>query len=500
MTIYYVATTGSDSGTGSATSPWRTITQAMRADLKFGDEVVVRSGTYNEGVIVNRDGITLRSEVPGGANIVPPPAKLGININADHVTIKGFEVFGSTTSGITGNGVHHVNVIDNIVHDNHANGILLMKSDFVTVDGNVVYNNSSMGSRSGISIFNPVSFAGDSAEYRIIVRNNVSHHNQNESGAHTDGAGIILDDFDAGGYSFKALVENNLVYQNGGAGIMVYKSANATISENTSWHNHLDTHSTKGTWRTELQTQASDNITWVNNTAVADQTVSPYNAAIGSFSFTGDTNTGIIWRGNVTFDGQIGDPSISTNGGNVGPSAALNRLGVNPGLDFADIQALARSLGASGVPDVDSGGPQPPAPTTPTSPSANLVGDNGGNTLYAGPGNKVIEGLGGADVFHFAGVWVSGTKADRILDLDFAERDAIVLRGYDQGTFTAAPGLLVFDGGRSATVDSLVDLRALVTKSADVTSRSGGGGTEVLRIAQDGSAHEIRLDGYDHLL
>ena len=39
-----------------------------------------------------------------------------------------------------------------------------------------------------------------------------------------------------------------------------------------------------------------------------------------------------------------------------------------------------------------------------------------------------------------------------------------------------------------------------MTKSADVTSRSGGGGTEVLRIAQDGSAHEIRLDGYDHLL
>ena len=246
MTIYYVATTGSNSGTGSATSPWRTITKAMQADLKSGDEVVVRSGTYNEGVIVNRDGITLRSEVPGGANIVPPPAKLGININADHVTIKGFEVFGSTTSGITGNGVHHVKVIDNIVHDNHANGILLMKSDFVTVDGNVVYNNASMGSRSGISIFNPVAFAGDSAEYRIIVRNNVSHHNQNESGAHTDGAGIILDDFNDGGYRFKALVENNLVYQNGGAGIMVYKSANATISENTSWHNHLDTHSTKG--------------------------------------------------------------------------------------------------------------------------------------------------------------------------------------------------------------------------------------------------------------
>jgi parallel beta-helix repeat protein len=558
MTTYYVATTGSDSGAGSATSPWRTISKAMKASLKSGDEVVVRSGTYNEGVIVNKDGITLRSEVPGGANIVPPPAKLGININADHVTIKGFEVFGSTTAGITGNGVHHVEVLDNIVHDNDGNGILLMKSDFITVDSNVVYNNASMGARSGISIFNPIAVAGYGAEFRIIVRNNVSHHNQNESGMHTDGAGIILDDFNAGAYKFPVLVENNLVYQNGGAGILVYKSSNATIRKNAAWHNQLDTHSTRGTWRTELQTQAADNITWVNNTAVADWTVSQYNAGIGSFSFPGDTNTGIIWLGNTTFDGRSGDASVSTNGGNAGPSAALNKLGVNPGLDFADILSLAKSLGASGVPDVDGGtdspddgGPQTPGPTTPP-PSADLaalatpqspafyaelarksamtlktgigdagdnlvlvsangvargndgddilVGDNRGNTLYGGAGDNVLAGLGGADVFYFAGGQVRGTKVDTILDLDFAEKDVIVLRGYDQGTFAAAPGLAVFDGGGSATIDSLADLRALVAKSADVTSRSGGGGTEVLRIVQDGSVHEIRLDGYDHLL
>ena len=56
MTVYYVATNGNDSGTGSADSPWRTISKAMRANLKPGDEVVVRSGTYNEAVIVNKDG------------------------------------------------------------------------------------------------------------------------------------------------------------------------------------------------------------------------------------------------------------------------------------------------------------------------------------------------------------------------------------------------------------------------------------------------------------
>jgi hypothetical protein len=214
---------------------------------------------------------------------------------------------------------------------------------------------------------------------------------------------------------------------------------------------------------------------------------------------------------------------------------------------------------APAVPDVDGGsdgpddgGAQMPAPTTPTTPSADLaglatpqspafyaelarksamtlktgigdaddnlvlvnangvargeggddilVGDNRTNTLLGGTGDNVHAGLGGADVFFFAGGQVRATKVDTILDLDFAEKDVIVLRGYDKGTFASAPGLVVFDGGGAANVDSLADLRALVAGSADVTSRSGGGGTEVLRIVQDGAVHEIRLDGYDHLL
>ena len=62
----------------------------MKANLKPGDEIVVRSGTYNEAVVVNKDGaagnyITVRSEVPGGAKIVPPGDKPGININANYV-------------------------------------------------------------------------------------------------------------------------------------------------------------------------------------------------------------------------------------------------------------------------------------------------------------------------------------------------------------------------------------------------------------------------------
>ena len=88
MTTYYVSTNGSDSGKGTSGSPWKTISKAMKANLKSGDEVVVRSGTYKEGVHISKDGITLRSEVPGGAKIDPPWDKIGINIGANYVTVR----------------------------------------------------------------------------------------------------------------------------------------------------------------------------------------------------------------------------------------------------------------------------------------------------------------------------------------------------------------------------------------------------------------------------
>ena len=68
MTTYYVATeNGNNLAQGGASSPWRTINYALQADLKPGDEIVVRAGTYNELVLVRKDGavgeyITVRLE------------------------------------------------------------------------------------------------------------------------------------------------------------------------------------------------------------------------------------------------------------------------------------------------------------------------------------------------------------------------------------------------------------------------------------------------------
>lgn len=345
MTIYYVATTGSNSNAGSATSPWRSINHAMQSGLKPGDEVVVRPGTYNESISIDRDGsaagdITLRSEKPGEALIRPPAgAWNAISVNANYVTVKGFDIKGGGGDGLEGNGVHHVKVLGNVVHDSGESGIQFNQSEFLTIEGNETYGNASSGWFSGISIYQARNITGDTTTdgFRTIVRNNVSHDNITKSGQHTDGNGIIIDDFQstqAGGnpnYIYPTLVEGNLVYDNGGKGIQVTWSDYVTVRNNTAYHNNQDALNS-GTWRGELSNSQSSNNTWVNNIAVADRQTNSNNTAIDNTSYGGYANKGTVWYNNVTFNGASGQASVKTDGGNPMPSAANgNKLGVDPG-------------------------------------------------------------------------------------------------------------------------------------------------------------------------
>src|SRR5436190_24281950 len=50
---YYVSTTGSDAGTGSSTSPWKTLAKATSAVTAAGSIIHVNAGTYTETVKSN---------------------------------------------------------------------------------------------------------------------------------------------------------------------------------------------------------------------------------------------------------------------------------------------------------------------------------------------------------------------------------------------------------------------------------------------------------------
>ena len=111
MTTYYVATNGNNSGNGTSGSPWRTISKAMKANLKPGDDVVVRSGTYKEGVVdqQGRCGRELHHGPLRGArwrqDRFPPGDKHGVLINANYINLDGFDVSGSKNSGIAAIGL-----------------------------------------------------------------------------------------------------------------------------------------------------------------------------------------------------------------------------------------------------------------------------------------------------------------------------------------------------------------------------------------------------------
>ncbi len=423
MTTYYVATNGSDSAAGSSSSPWRTITKAVNASLKAGDEIVVKAGTYTESVTLTKSGsasgyITLRSEVDGGAKIVSPGGgNSGINIRANYVSVEGFDVKGGPSGhGILAENVHHTKVINNTVHDAGASGIQYNYSDFITIDGNETYNNASSGWYSGISIYQNRNITGDSSTggFRNVVRNNVSHDNVTKGGAHTDGNGIIIDDFQSTqngnykAYAYATLVEGNLVYSNGGKGVQVTWSDHVTVRNNTAWHNNVDG-ANDGTWRGELSNQMSSDNTWVNNIAVADPSRNGNNTAIGDY---GDDNNNVRWFNNITFNGKAGQASLKLDGGNTGPTAANgNLLGVDPKFvnpangnfhlasDSPAINKGTSSYGLAAI-DLDGGGrvvgivdmgayesgtsvtpqPQPEPQPTPINHTPDAVNDSGFST------------------------------------------------------------------------------------------------------------------------
>lgn len=413
MTTYYVATNGSDSGKGTSGSPWKTISKAMKANLKPGDEVVVKSGTYKEAVVINKDGnagsyITLRAEVPGTVTIDTPSGKaFGIQINANYVKVNGFEVEGGSKFGIGGSYVHHVQVTNNESHHNGAGGISFSNSDFITIEGNVAYNNASTGYYSGISVHLANNLTKSNASgYRNIVRDNVSYNNLTKSGGHTDGNGIIIDDFQAhrqagrAGYSFPTLVEGNIVYSNGGRGIQVAYSNNVTVRDNIAWRNNTDDLN-PGTWRGEISNQSSDNNTWIGNVAVTDKSIHKSNTAIAN---VGDSDN-ITWKNNTTFSGKQGDASLNIGSGNSAPSASSNNLGKDPGLSLSELKAMAGKLGASvstssqkvvvdsASADGDTGNMVAPEKTT----DKVLVGKAGNDNLAGGAGNDKITGNAGND-------------------------------------------------------------------------------------------------------
>ncbi len=303
---YYVsAVTGSDSNNGlTSSSAFKTIQKAADR-TNPGDTVFIMNGTYSEAkVLFSIHASVLYISRSGNANAYityknypgHQPKISGVNcrwncvrIRANYIRFEGIELEGpnqnityeqakkmydyyvNTASSsrdwnligtMNTNGLsigsdmvasvpwHHIEVRNCVVHDFQGGGIGGSDFDYITIENNVIYNNSWYGmyATSGISVFHSRDFDSNPSTYKNIVRGNICYNNKTLipwAGRDylSDGNGIIIDDNRntqvTGGipYNGKTLVENNVSYNNGGSGIHAYSSNNVDIINNSAYNN-----------------------------------------------------------------------------------------------------------------------------------------------------------------------------------------------------------------------------------------------------------------------
>lgn len=294
---YYVSPAGNNSNLGRSTSmPKQTIQAA--ADLTApGDTVYVMNGVYTNEcptcavVKLTRSGTSsayiVYMNYPGHRPKLYFTGWQGFHIldGASYIRITGFEIEGNTKaltrtealnqpggcndpkksipeSRFNGNGIgvdgrtgghpHHLIFTQNHIHHCGGAGIGVNQADYLTVEDNFVYNNSwySIYANSGISLYQSWNFDTQGG-YHNIIRRNLCFNNRQEvpwaagNCQITDGNGIIIDDNQnqqnnstLGPYTGRTLIENNIVWHNGGAGILVFLSNHVDVVHNTTYWNN----------------------------------------------------------------------------------------------------------------------------------------------------------------------------------------------------------------------------------------------------------------------
>jgi hypothetical protein len=229
--VYYVATDGMDApGCGAETSPCRTIQYAANL-VAAGDTVLINPGTYGGGITVDTSGtasepITFRANGPGIVIDGSGGERDAFFITeANYIVVEGLTIQNATRAGVRTSLSDHITVRNCTFADNGTWGLFTDFSDYTTVE-----NCESYGAvdEHGIYISN-------SSDYPT-VRGNRLHHN-NGCGLHMNG------DISMGGDGIisYALVEGNIIYENGdggGSGINMDGVTDSIVRNNLLYDNH----------------------------------------------------------------------------------------------------------------------------------------------------------------------------------------------------------------------------------------------------------------------
>jgi hypothetical protein len=167
--------------------------------------------------------------------------------------------------------VHHLRLINNDIYDHSGAGVTLMAAEYVTIEGNRAYNNCHFMryGASGLSTLYPWNWDRGTG-HKIFYVGNTAYNNRTDvkhgirfldmngniipratNDRYTDGNGIIVDvNRNSAGTRFvkyapyvgRTLVQNNLVFNNGGSGIHAVDSHHVDIFYNTAYLNSASPH------------------------------------------------------------------------------------------------------------------------------------------------------------------------------------------------------------------------------------------------------------------
>jgi parallel beta-helix repeat protein len=213
---YYVSPTGSDSNSGSSTAPWRTLQKAANT-MNPGDTTLIANGTYPGGITQTRDGtasarITFRAINVGGVVIAgdQTTATDAFYINqANYVVVDGLTVQRGRRAGIRVSLSNGVTIRRCRLISNSRWGIFTDYSDDLLLESNEC---AFSGTEHGIYVSN----SGD----RPIIRFNSLHDNTCAGVQINADPGLLNPSLGSrgDGITVGALVDRNIIYNNGSGG------------------------------------------------------------------------------------------------------------------------------------------------------------------------------------------------------------------------------------------------------------------------------------------
>ena len=185
--------------------------QAAVDNAADGDTIIVRAGTYKENVVINKS-LTIKSESGADNTIVRAsnPKEPVFNIAADHITIVGLTIIGSSTNGIYIHSADHCAISNNTISEN-SHGMRIESSSNNMITGNVLSKNLY-----GIRFKN--------SNDAIITNNNLSNNN----------CGLYIE------YSNNNIIANNNLSENSQQGVFLRGSNNNRIYLNNFINNRLN--------------------------------------------------------------------------------------------------------------------------------------------------------------------------------------------------------------------------------------------------------------------